>query len=67
MAQPTIVPSYVELLWPTVRAIRAIGDSGSIEEIVEKVVELEGFSASATEAALGRGRAGLPGCHGWAW
>jgi restriction system protein len=44
MAQPPIVPSYVELLWPTLRAIRAIGDSGSIEEIVEKVVELEGFT-----------------------
>jgi len=44
MVQAPVVPSYVELLWPTLRAIRAIGDSGSIEEIVEKVIELEGFT-----------------------
>jgi restriction system protein len=44
MAQQAVVPSYAEMLWPTLRAIRAIGGSGSIEEIVEKVVELEGFT-----------------------
>jgi hypothetical protein len=33
-----------ELLWPTLRAVREIGDSGTIEEIVEKVIELEGFT-----------------------
>jgi restriction system protein len=26
------------------RAVREIGDSGTIEEIVEKVIELEGFT-----------------------
>jgi restriction system protein len=44
MAGTPLVPSYVELLWPTVQAIHAIGGSGSINEIVEKVVELEGFT-----------------------
>lgn len=42
--QKTIVPSYKDLLWPTLRAVTEIGDSGTIEEIVEKVLELEGFS-----------------------
>lgn len=48
------VPSYKELLWPTLRAVREIGDSGTIEEIVEKVIDMEGFaspvSAEASEA-----------------
>jgi restriction system protein len=55
MAQPPIVPSYVELLWPTLRAIRTIGDSGSIEEIVEKVVELEGFTEEQQSVLHGDG------------
>jgi restriction system protein len=55
MAQPPVVPSYVELLWPTLRAIRAIGDSGSIEEIVEKVVELEGFTEEQQSVLHGDG------------
>jgi hypothetical protein len=38
------IPSYKELPWPTLRAVREIGDSGTIEEIVEKVIELEGFT-----------------------
>ena len=44
MANAPSVPSYAELLWPSVQAIRAPGGSGSIDEIVEKVVELEGFT-----------------------
>ena len=55
MAQPPIVPTYVELLWPTLRAIRAIGESGSIEEIVEKVVELEGFTEEQQSVLHGDG------------
>jgi restriction system protein len=44
MAESPQIPSYKDLLWPTLRAVREIGDSGTIEEIVEKVVQLEGFS-----------------------
>ena len=44
MSTKSTVPSYRDLLWPTLRAVREIGDSGTIEEIVEKVIELEGFS-----------------------
>jgi restriction system protein len=38
------IPSYSDLLWPTLRAVREIGDSGTIGEIVEKVIESEGFT-----------------------
>src|SRR6266540_2458383 len=58
MAQPPIVPSYGELLWPTLRAISTIGESGSIEEIVEKVVELEGFSEEQQSVLHGDGPGG---------
>jgi hypothetical protein len=45
------IPSVSELLWPTLRAVREIGDSGTIEEIVEKAIELEGFT-EAQQAVL---------------
>src|ERR1700690_3789641 len=35
------VPSYDELLNPLLRSLKALGGSGSIEEIDDKVVELE--------------------------
>ena len=44
MSGTVAIPSYKELLWPTLRAVREIGDSGTIEEIVEKVIELEEFT-----------------------
>jgi restriction system protein len=44
MNAPTNVPSYSDLLWPTLRAVREMGDSGTIGEIVEKVIESEGFT-----------------------
>ena len=55
MSERAIVPSYKDLLWPTLRAVREIGDSGTIEEIVEKVVELEGFSEEQQEVPHGDG------------
>lgn len=42
--QSPAVPRVVDLLVPTVQAVRAIGHSGTIDEIEEKVVETEGFS-----------------------
>lgn len=45
------IPAYNELLWPTLRAIRDLGHSGTIEEIEEKVIEQEGFS-DAQQAVL---------------
>lgn len=49
------VPSVRELLWPTLRAVREIGDSGTIEEIDEKVIELEDFSEEQQAVPQGRG------------
>lgn len=39
-----LIPKYKELRWATIKAVRALGGSGSIDEIVEKVVEQEQFT-----------------------
>ncbi len=44
MSKKGQIPSYKDLLWPTLLAVREMGDSGTIEEIVEKVTQIEGFS-----------------------
>jgi restriction system protein len=49
------IPSYKDLLWPTLRAVREMGDSGTIEEIVEKVIELQGFSEEQQSVPHGDG------------
>lgn len=38
-----------ELTWPTLQALRSLGDSGRIDEITEAVVEREGFSEEEQE------------------
>ena len=38
------IPPYDELLWPALRALRHLGHSATIDELVEKVIEEEGFS-----------------------
>jgi restriction system protein len=55
MADIPSVPSYADLLWPTVKALRDLGGSGSINEIVEKVVELEGFTEEQQAVPHGDG------------
>jgi hypothetical protein len=40
----TKLPTYDQLMNPLLRALTALGGSGSIEEIYNKVVELEQFS-----------------------
>ena len=37
------VPTFDELMNPLLRAMQALGGSGSVEEIYDKVVELERF------------------------
>src|SRR5712691_10557767 len=37
------VPSFDQLMHPLLRALQELGGSGSIEEIYDKVVELENF------------------------
>jgi restriction system protein len=55
MEQAPPIPSHAELLWPTLRAVLAIGGSGSIDEIVEKVVELEEFTEEQQSVPHGDG------------
>jgi len=38
------IPAYSDLLWPTLLAVREIGNSGTNEEIVERVIASEGFT-----------------------
>lgn len=41
---PLHIPAYLELMWPTLRAIRDLGHMASLEEIDEQVMAQEGFS-----------------------
>ena len=38
------VPAYTELMWPALRALKAMGGSGTNEELLAKVIEVENFS-----------------------
>jgi restriction system protein len=40
------IPAYHELLWPTLCAVRELGNSARLDEIDEKVIEREEFSAA---------------------
>lgn len=43
MTKPMIsVPTFDALLWPTLNALKAMGGSGSNDELLTKVIELEG-------------------------
>lgn len=48
---PINLPQYQHLLWPTVVAMRDLGGSGSIEEIVERVLQ-QGDYSEAQQAVL---------------
>jgi restriction system protein len=43
------IPNMLELMWPTLQALRELGGSGRIEEIVESVIEAEGFTEEQQE------------------
>lgn len=51
----TTLPAYSELLWPTVQAVRRLGGSASIDEIVETVVEQEEFTDAQQQVLHGDG------------
>lgn len=38
------VPQYHELMWPVLKALRELGDSATVRELYERVVENEGFT-----------------------
>ena len=37
------VPTYDQLMWPTLKALRALGGSATIQELVDKIIELEHY------------------------
>jgi len=45
------IPAYDRLLWPTLLALRSLGGSGNIGEIVDRVLAQQGFS-DAQQAVL---------------
>src|SRR5712671_4990233 len=44
------VPKYYELMFPTLKALKALGGSATNEEILDKVSELEKFSEEVQKA-----------------
>lgn len=38
------VPTYDELIWPTIKALKALGGSARNKELLEKIIELEAYS-----------------------
>ena len=47
MARPVpIVPVYQRLMWPTLKALKAMGGSASNEELLAKVIEIENIPES---------------------
>lgn len=43
-AEEIIVPTYDQLMWPTLKALRALGGSATIQELLDKIIELENYS-----------------------
>ncbi len=54
VVQPTI-PPYDKMLWPTLQAIIALGDSGSNQEIEDKAIELANYSDDQQSVLHGDG------------
>jgi len=54
-ASQSIVPSYDKLLWPTLQALKSLGDSASIAEIEDKVIEISGLSEEQLQERHGDG------------
>lgn len=51
----SVVPSYDELLWPTLGAVRDLGHSATIDEVVDRVIETQEFSDELTAVLHGDG------------
>ena len=47
------IPPYQKLMWPTLEALKAIGGSATVQEIYEKVVEMERFTEEQQKVAYG--------------
>ena len=49
MAEDVKIPGGIELLWPVLKTIRALGDSASRAELLEHVPEVAGFTEEQLE------------------
>ncbi len=49
------IPTYVDLLWPTLCAVRELGHSARLDEIDERVIEREKFSDDQVAVLHGEG------------
>ena len=47
---PDNVPKYHQLMYPCLKALKALGDSGANEEILDKIIELENYSSEVQQA-----------------
>jgi len=51
----TFIPPYHQMLWPTLLAIKELGNSGSITEIEDQAIEIAGYSPDQLAQIHGRG------------
>lgn len=49
------VPAYHEMLWPTLHALKQLGGSGTIQEIMGRVVEIAGYTEAQQGVLHGEG------------
>ena len=52
----TNFPTHNELWMPTVKALKELGGSGNIQEIFDKMVEIEGYSDDILNVTAADGR-----------
>ncbi len=49
------VPGYDKMLWPTLQALKQMGGSGSVQEIMDRVIEIEGYTETQQSILHGKG------------
>ncbi len=55
MTQADKFPTHIDLTWPTLLALKQLGGSGTIEEIFDKMVEIQQFPESIQQVPASRG------------
>ena len=49
-------PSFDQLIWPTLKALKELGGSASNQELVDKIIEIEGYSEEIQQIPHREGR-----------
>jgi restriction system protein len=49
------VPDYATMLWPILQALKQMGGSGTIQEIMDSVIEIKGYTEAQQSAIHGKG------------